>query len=942
MTAKSPFTVNSIALANLRGRRGEYRLLITGIVLAIYFIATTLLFAATMYTSLREQHYRQVGRQDAVIFNCQDAPLEELTANGVFSEYGTAETVGYVLPDGQNEGNGFSIARFDETAINLARKEALEGRLPEKAGEIALERSTLARLRSGAAVGDAVPLTLLIPDGTDFLDAPVQKTFTLVGILSDQLLYIEKLYPHPGTPAYRDLPAGVLSAKEPPLAAGGRDVVNCYGRYAQSASASYQLLKSFCEKNGIVVASDIVWPNMEITRYQFFGGNYINGDDIIFTSAFFMIIALILMCAACLGIVNSFTASLESRKRQIGLLRAVGATKRQIRQIFGRETLLIAVFSIPLGLLPACLTVWGISGLLGPDFIFRLNVPIIAGVAAAGVLCVLLAASLPLRKAARIPPMQAVRDVDLSRSMKKSRVESKRVFNVPRLIARRGLTLYKNKQIAITAMLAVTIMLLSLAVFAAAPLIRDVNAVDYGSDYRLYYPEGGPVGWFVEHEFHKPGISEQDRADAAALPTVKTVIGEKVLSVKILTGKITPYMVGSDLDYYGYFSPEMRKKISPELLAALPEPLRQFSQRQDNIYEQSKAKYGYTRDYLTVECLGTDAEAVEQLSPFVSEGRIDIGKLSSGEEILVVAPAEYGVYIQESSDGGIMTRTDEVLDENTKYTFICQNDSFHAGDPLTLSLLYSDEPEQDDEEGNPKLPDDAVRLDRRVTIGAILEPSAGGEDLAERFSPSFYPGDVGSMITTSAGLRALGFDVPYDSLNITLSQSPDAALEEYLDASLAQIAARTAGVDYRSNIALARENRRTLYGLLIAAGALIILFFAICASMVNNTLSARIWANKRQIGTVRAVGASEREIVHSYLWQLLSLFTWGTIIGLAAELGVCRCLLSTQEMQSVKAALPLWQPLLFVTLLFVICFLNVRSKVSAIFRGSIVENIREL
>ena len=85
-----------------------------------------------------------------------------------------------------------------------------------------------------------------------------------------------------------------------------------------------------------------------------------------------MIIALILMCAACLGIVNSFTASLESRKRQIGLLRAVGATKKQIGQIFGRETLLLAVFSIPLGLLLACLTVWAITR-YWVDYVFYLN-----------------------------------------------------------------------------------------------------------------------------------------------------------------------------------------------------------------------------------------------------------------------------------------------------------------------------------------------------------------------------------------------------------------------------------------------------------------------------------------------------------------------------------------------------------------------------------------
>ena len=304
-------------------------------------------------------------------------------------------------------------------------------------------------------------------------------------------------------------------------------------------------------------------------------------------------------------------------------------------------------------------------------------------------------------------------------------------------------------------------------------------------------------------------------------------------------------------------------------------------------------------------------------------------------------PAEYGVSLQQLSNDGRTMRTDYVLDENKTYTFTYQNDAFQTGDPLTLSLLYSDQPEQDDEDGNPILPDKAVRIDKSVAIGALLEPTAGGEYLTSGFS-HFYAEKVGSMITTTAGLRALGFEVPYDSLSITLSQSPDNALEEYLETSLAQIAARTAGVDLISYKALDRENRRTLYGLLIAAGALLILFFAICASMVNNTLSARIWANKRQIGTVRAVGASEREIVHSYLWQLVSFFSWGTIIGLVAELAVCRWLLATEQSPAGSTALPIWQPLLFMALLFVICFLNVRSKVGAIFRSSIVENIREL
>ncbi|MEG3068903.1 MAG: hypothetical protein RQM95_12080 [Syntrophaceticus schinkii] len=46
---------------------------------------------------------------------------------------------------------------------------------------------------------------------------------------------------------------------------------------------------------------------MRYTHYQFLNNsNNTNDDTIIATSVFFMIIALILMCAACLGIINSF------------------------------------------------------------------------------------------------------------------------------------------------------------------------------------------------------------------------------------------------------------------------------------------------------------------------------------------------------------------------------------------------------------------------------------------------------------------------------------------------------------------------------------------------------------------------------------------------------------------------------------------------------------
>ncbi len=929
------FSINSIALGNIRRRRGNYLLLILGIVLAIYFVAAALLFADTMFTSLREQHYNRLGEQDAIVFNCGGAPLEELLSNGIFSEYGTAEILGCVLPDGKSRENSFSIARFDQAARELVCRKPLEGRLPEKAGEIALERSMLTRLRSNARLGDRLTLTLAIPDGTAFLEQPVEKSYTLVGILADKYIYFN-LWGN-AFPAYRDYPAGVLAAQEV-IEPGGKEVLNCYGNYGRGAGKPFERLDRFLQEHEII--GEYGWSALEQTRYQLFGGyhgvDYDAGrQSITATSIFFMIIFFVLVGAACLGIINSFSSNLESRRRQIGLIRAVGATKNQIGRIFGREAFLLSLISIPPGLALAMLTVWGITRMLGDSYHFQPNLPVLAAVAAAGLLCVMPAASIPLRKACRIPPLQAIRNTALTRKMKHSRLPSKTSFDLPRLIAGRQRILYKGKQAGITSMLAISIVLLSLVSLVATPLLGEA-AHDYGHDYALR-KERDSFDWMVENDLHRPGITEQDRAEAAALPGVKMVSGEKILRVKLLMDRITPYILNSGFWRFDYLTPEPEDSLAGENSGLDTWHLKQYQN-----YLASKSKYGYAKDYLTVDCCGADEALLKNLAPFVSAGSINIDKLNAGEEILLIAPQTYGRYEEIDKDKNWFGRIDYQLDPKLEYQ-IYHNDMFQAGDTLALSLLYNDNPDAIPEGVIEYLPDQVVRIDRTVTVGALLEPQGGGRKYLQSSFASFFHPEAGNILTTNAGLKALGFEVPYNALAITLSENPDEALEEYLESGLQGIAARTTGVSLISNLALTRESREMAFGLLVAAGAVLLLFFAICASMINNTLSARLRAGRPGIGTLRAVGASWREIARFHLWQLISVFAWGTAAGLAAGLSLCGWMLAKNIIPSeIEASLPLWEPLLFVAPLFAICYLSLRAKVGAVFRGSIVENIREL
>jgi putative ABC transport system permease protein len=53
---------------------------------------------------------------------------------------------------------------------------------------------------------------------------------------------------------------------------------------------------------------------------------------------------------ALLGIANTLALSIMERKREIGLLRAVGMTRRQVRRMIRWEAVLIAVFGAVIGM----------------------------------------------------------------------------------------------------------------------------------------------------------------------------------------------------------------------------------------------------------------------------------------------------------------------------------------------------------------------------------------------------------------------------------------------------------------------------------------------------------------------------------------------------------------------------------------------------------------
>ena len=122
-------------------------------------------------------------------------------------------------------------------------------------------------------------------------------------------------------------------------------------------------------------------------------------------------------------IASSFAFSVALRRRELGLLRAVGATPRQVRRLVMREALLLGLAGGVAGALASLaggplLGRWIVSKGLAPESLTvtpdPLSVPIGAGFMLVVGLC---GAWLAARRAARVRPAEALRDAAVDRGV---------------------------------------------------------------------------------------------------------------------------------------------------------------------------------------------------------------------------------------------------------------------------------------------------------------------------------------------------------------------------------------------------------------------------------------------------------------------------------------------------------------------------------------------
>ena len=414
-----------LTMKNLAARKFRLALTSIAVILGVAFMAGTFVLTDTLGNVFDDLFANTTKGVDAVVrarepFKGQGQnatqtrpPVPEALAGDVnrvdgidFAQGNVFEYALVIGKDGKaiiNQaptfGTGWYPNRANKPAVNQSF-DITRGAGPTKPRQVALDVKTAAD--GGFEVGDKVRIT--------FLTTPPQE-FTLVGT-----------FEFGGNPD--GLAGATLAAFTPKKAqevmglAGRWDYVEVRGAADLSETEVRDAIRARLPEFGRQLDAP---PLQALTGEQLAAEQASDiKDNLSFFNTFLLVFAVIALFVGAFIIYNTFSITVAQRLRELGLIRALGASGRQVVFSVALEAIVVGLFSSIVGLLLGIAIVKPLEGLLSA---FGVDLPtgplqilprtIIAALLV-GTLVTFVSAIAPARRAAKVPPIAALRDQAIS------------------------------------------------------------------------------------------------------------------------------------------------------------------------------------------------------------------------------------------------------------------------------------------------------------------------------------------------------------------------------------------------------------------------------------------------------------------------------------------------------------------------------------------------
>ncbi len=409
----------------------------------------------------------------ALYKNVDDETVGKLSAHHDISEYGLSIHAGIM----NLEDAAVSMVYLDENGMDLYKIKLAEGTFPVQEDEIAVSQGIMEALGEQGGIGDVitVPFQLNRDGGLDYTQT---KEFRICGVLEQSEEDKER-------GAYTSLVSeAFLRSEIPEEQIAYHFLFQINDADVATTDEIKEMVKQIAQQFGIGETDISINESYLLANYV----------DPAFVPGV-IVIMLIVVLAGIVTIYSIYYVSMNQRVQEFGRLKAIGATRRQIRQIVLGEGLCVAVFAIPAGLLLGTVisgpVLFHIGELYVKDEVVKAvnfyHWWIYLTAAAAALLSIYVSLAKPMRMAAKVSEVEAMRYQDTVKKQKSGR-KGYRYLTIGRL-TKRSLAGNKKKSVITILSMAATGMLFMIA----ATVLSCANPAESANSSILGQYEVSPI-----------------------------------------------------------------------------------------------------------------------------------------------------------------------------------------------------------------------------------------------------------------------------------------------------------------------------------------------------------------------------------------------------------------------------------------------------------------
>ena len=661
--------------------------------------------------------------------------------------------------------------------------------------------------------------------------------------------------------------------------------------------------------------------NSDLLMYSF--NSFDSAFPVLVFGLLSILIGLIVFGSVSL-IYNSFSISVSERTKQFGILKSIGATKKQIRKSVLYEAAVLCVIGIPIGLISGCLGIAitfhflsdSISTFLADltnlkmQFVFSPLAIIAASVISFAT--VIISAYIPARKAIKINPIESVRqsnDIKINRRSVKVSPLTQKLFGFEATLSSKNFKRNKRKYRTTVFSLFVSVVLFisasSLATYFTDIVDAENQDMKYDVAINVFNYEDRTDGEpFTETEEFRTklynGLKTINGIDEFTFTQQKGTdfnIDKKYISEEYLNmiNKEHSDSVDKNNEFNGMFTYNFIDD------AAFRRLLKEEGLSEEGYFDKEKPK-ALVYDMGT-HIYQTDNKERVYIVPFLNTDNI-----SSNIEINKMLP-----FFEENGETYYYYGETVVKDSTTYYVYD----------------IGRDEGEEFDESTKRYLPEEQAVSYISISIGAVLseKPYFAGHN-----TNLIYPESVKEKVMLDGYWQTHAFILCDDHTKVASDVSR-------LVRDIGGDSNHVSVVDYAAEI----ESIRALVTIAkVLAYGFIVLISMIAAANVFNTISTNISLRRREFATLKSVGLTSKGMRKMMIFESILYGVKSLLFSLPVSLGMTYLvyLVASDSGYEMAFYVPWDKFIIAIASVFIIVVLSMIYSIKKVNKENTVETLR--